>query len=552
MVYGRLYHLEKPWLAEEKGGLLSSGETYKRGHILREAPKQLLSKILSHSTRAHAFRRGKRLAYCLVPSLLRSYLWNETSPKPKQFPTSYLTGLRGIAAVKVFTFHYLHFFSDATFVPWGRDDKHKSFWELPIIQFLYAGTTAQVFFCVAGYLMTLQLVQLFDKHDQPTRSKAFLNISGALFRRVFRLYLPTFAITLITAHYIYFGLYERNRSSYAQRDKYFPGPWTEPMPEQYSSYMAQMDNWARDMWGLLNFWAKSYRPQHDVHLWSILVEMQGSLVLYLVLMATAQCEKHVRLFAMCLMTVVTLFWDHGEAWMYTSGAVVALIDLLLTEREQEKKLSLPAAVSPPPPPAAAEGDGPKGRWSFILWSHCRTPATTAWTCLRILGHLAAFWTISYPMWGYGFWGSDAVAPGYKTLNKFIPRNMEQKERFYPTVGTTIFLLLLARADPDTSLWRQIFASDWAQYLGKVSFALYLVHGPLLHAVVYMVPHWVWWSIGVEGIESNNFTWTVGIMIGWCTGLALSLWVADVWQREVETRTVRVAQIFEKWCFVKTS
>ena len=538
------------WLAEEKEDLLSNGENDQRNYALRPALKRLLTKIFSHSARAIAYRRGKRLAYCFVPSPLRAYYWNEIAPKGKQFPTTYLTGMRGIAAVKVYTFHYLHFFSDATFVPWGRDDQHKLFLELPIVQFLYAGTTAQIFFVVAGYLMTLQIVQLFDKHEPASRSKAFLNISGALFRRVFRLYLPTFVITLITAHYIYLGLYEHNRNFFNQRDKYFPGPWTEPMPQQYSSYVAQMENWAQDMWGLLNLWAKTYRPQHDVHLWSILVEMQSSLVLYLILMATAQCRKLVRLAAMTIMTVVTLFWDHGETWMYVIGAVVALIDLLLTERAQEKKLALPTTKVEPSAATTAQGDGWKSRWSFILRSHFRDPTTTAWTAFRVFGHLIAFWTLSYPMWAYGFWGSDAVAPGYVTLNKFIPRNMGQKERFWPCIGTTIFLLLLARADPETSFWRNVFNTDWAQYLGKISFGLYLVQGPLLHAVVYLVPHWVWWSVGVEGIESSNFTWSVGIMTGWLVGLILLLWLADVWQREVETRTVKVAQKFEKWCFVK--
>ena len=366
------------WLAEEKEDLLSSGENDQRSYALRPALKRLLTKVLSHSARAIAYRRGKRLAYCFVPSPLRAYYWNEIPPKAKQFPTTYLTGMRGIAAVKVYTFHYLHFFSDATFVPWGRDDQHKLFLELPIVQFLYAGTTAQIFFVVAGYLMTLQIVQLFDKHEPASRSKAFLNISGALFRRFFRLYLPTFVITLITAHYIYLGLYEHNRNFYNQRDKYFPGPWTEPMPQQYSSYVAQMENWAQDMWGLMNLWAKTYRPQHDVHLWSILVEMQSSLVLYLILMATAQCRKLVRLAAMTIMTVVTLFWDHGETWMYVIGAVVALIDLLLTEREQQKKLTLPTTKAELPA-TTLQGDGWKSRWSFILRSHFRDPTTTAWT-----------------------------------------------------------------------------------------------------------------------------------------------------------------------------
>ncbi len=231
--------------------------------------------------------------------------------------------------------------------------------------------------------------------------------------------------------------------------------------------------------------------------------------------------------------------------------MVAQMDLLLTEREQQKKLSLPADEKPLSTTAAATaGDGPKNRVSFILWSHFHTPSAAAWTFIRLGGYLAAFWMMSYPMWGYGFWGFDAQAPGYVTLNRFIPKNMEQKERFYPCVGSTVFLIVLTRADPKTSVWRQIFDSDWAQYLGKVSFALYLVHGPLLHAVVYLVPHWVWWLMGVEGIETNNFLWTVAIVIGWCTGLILSLWAADVWQREVEARCIKVAQKLEKWCFVE--
>lgn len=554
MIQNNVYNFEQSWLEKEQGGLLGSVEIEKGHQAVHETPNQLLSKarhLLSHSTRAHAYRRGKRFAYCLVPSLLRSRIWNEAIPKAKQFPTSYLSGLRGIAAVKVFTFHYLHFFSDSTFVPYGRDEDHKKFLQLPIVQFLYAGTTAQVFFIVAGYLTSLQLIKLFDSHDQPSRSKAFLNISGSLFRRWFRLYLPTMIIMLTTAHYIYFGFYEQNRNFYNQRDRYFPGPWTEPMPEQYSTYRGQMANWAQDFWGLNNVWARSYRPQHDVHLWSILVEFQSSLVLYLILMATAQCRKHVRMLALCIMTVLTLLWDHGETWMYTIGGMVAQMDLLLTEREQQKKLSLPADEKPLSTTAAATaGDGPKNRVSFILWSHFHTPSAAAWTFIRLGGYLAAFWMMSYPMWGYGFWGFDAQAPGYVTLNRFIPKNMEQKERFYPCVGSTVFLIVLTRADPKTSVWRQIFDSDWAQYLGKVSFALYLVHGPLLHAVVYLVPHWVWWLMGVEGIETNNFLWTVAIVIGWCTGLILSLWAADVWQREVEARCIKVAQKLEKWCFVE--
>ena len=553
MIQPSLNDLEKPWLADEKGGYLGGVEPAKRAHLLRDAPKQLVSKLLSSTSRQGIYRRTKRIGYGLLPSPLRAYIWNETQPKGKVFPTTYLNGMRGIAAIKVFAFHFLHFYTDHTFVPYGRDAAHSLFLDLPVVQFLYAGTTAQVFFVVAGYLMTLQLVALFDKHDQASRAKAFLNISGNLFRRVSRLYLPVFVMTLISAHYIYFGFYEYQRNLYAQRDRYFPGPFTEPWPQQYSSYLSQLNDWRDDMWKLMNFWAHSYRPRHDVHLWSILVEMQGSLVLYLTLLATAQCHKYVRLVMVCGMTCVTLLWDHGETWMYVGGASVALIDLLLTERQTEKAIQLPATQTAPMAlPTVPTMSTIRIRYQHVLVSHFKDAPTTAITTIRFLLHIAAFWTISYPMWGYSYSGFESIAPGYETLNSFIPAAMEQKERFWPCVGTMIFLLLLARADPETSIWRQIFNSDLAQYLGKVSFGVYLVQGPLLHAFIYLVPHWVWWSMGAEGISASNTVWTMGIAVGWVVGLVVVLWAGDVWQREVEMRTVKVAQRFEKWCFVKAA
>ena len=59
-------------------------------------------------------------------------------------------------------------------------------------------------------------------------------------------------------------------------------------------------------------------------------------------------------------------------------------------------------------------------------------------------------------------------------------------------------------------------------------------------------------MGAEGISASNTVWTMGIAVGWVVGLVVVLWAGDVWQREVEMRTVKVAQRFEKWCFVKAS
>lgn len=493
---------------------------------------------------ANACRIGKRFAYCFTPQILRSAYWDDHASKPKQFPTSYLNGLRGITSIKVFTFHYTFAYSDFGFQPWGTNDRHRYLLELPIIRYFYSGFTAHVFFGIAGYLTSLRLFQLLDKHDQASQSKVLQNVSGALFRRAFRLYLPVLIITLLTAHYIYFGLYEENRPYIMDHDKLFPGEWNEPKPPQCATYGEQLYYWAREMFDLTNiFTPGSVYPDHDQHLWSILAEMKGSLFLYLILITTAQCQKHIRLAVMCIMTVMFFLWNHWEIWVYILGAIVAQVDLLLTEREQDKKITLSPERLPPSPPRSPS---PEYRRPEPTWSRYLSPLPKrTHPYLRFFGFLVAFYLLSYPIDG-----AKDYAPGYMTLNKLIPEWMDRKDKFYPNIGTALLLFLLARSDPTTSIWRRILNSDLAQYLGKISFALYLTHGPILHAVGYMIPHHIWWGMGTQGYETGNLTWTIVILIGWAVSLMLSLWAADVWTREVENRCVKAVKKLEELCFVK--
>ncbi|KAH0830846.1 hypothetical protein AYO21_11774 [Fonsecaea monophora] len=545
-----LQTLRQPLMKEERDVFLDTDtdtDTAPRhdfsSRSLRQVPERMLSTALSHARPASLYKASKRFAYCFVPQIARSRYWNDHASKSKQFPTSYLNGLRGITSIKVFTFHWIMAFSDIGFAPWGTNDRHHYVLELPIIRYFYAGFTAHVFFGIAGYLSSLRLFQLLDKRDQTSQAKVLLNVSGALFRRAFRLYLPVFIITLITAHYIHFGFYEGNRGYITDHGKLFPGVWNEPKPEKFASYYRQMSYWAREMFDLTNIFTHgAVYPYHDQHLWSILAELKGSIFLYLILIGTAQCKKYVRLAGLCVMTVMFFLWNHWEIWVYIIGAVVAQIDLLLTEREQEKKLTLVPDRLPPSPPHSPKPDyKPPPTWS----DYVSTPPKAGLRALRVLGFLLAFYLLSYPIDG-----SRDYAPGYMTLNKLIPAWMERKDKFYPNIGTGLLLLLLARADPDTSIWRRILNSSVPQYLGKISFALYLVHGPIMHAVGYMIPHRIWWSMGVQGVDTTDLVWTGTMLIGWIITLSLSLWAADVWTREVEGRCVKTVKKLEEWSFVK--
>ncbi|KAL6252994.1 hypothetical protein RBB50_000713 [Rhinocladiella similis] len=533
MTYEDQRSLKEP-LISEKEDPVDKDEGILSRRSLREANKQFALKSLSSLRPAHLYRLGKRFAYALTPQLVRTHVWDEKAPKSKVFPTSYLNGLRGMASVKVFTFHYTHFYSDSTTAAWGVDERHRHFLELPIIRYFYAGTTAHVFFGCAGYLTTLRLAQQMDKQDPVSRAKVLVNVSGAIFRRALRLYLPTLIITFITTHFIYFGLYEQNRQYFGDK-KLFPGPFYEPRPNQYPTYYEQLHNWAHEMIKLSDIFQYGYRPEHDCHLWSILAEMQGSLLSYLIMIATAQCRHHIRLGVMCVMLFMLFLWNRWDICVYILGGIVGQVDAILIERDQQKKMTL----SPESPTISTFAESGK---MATVWSRFRA---TPHSVLSITGFLVSFYLMSYPTWGYG-----SKAFGYQTLNQFIPHGMAMPEKFYPVIGTGLLLFMLARSDPKTSVWRKLLNTDLFAYLGKVSFALYLLHGPILHGIGYMIPHYIWWSFGVQGAEVGDIPWTVVIVIGWAIGLGMCLWAADVWSREVEGRCTKVVKKLEDFCFVK--
>ncbi len=109
-------------------------------HYTQQRRERLISRLLLQVTPLHFYRQMKRLGYALTPTFVRYLIWREQATPPRKFPTSYLNGLRGVTAVKVFTFHCTFAYSDFGFQPWGIDDRHKYLLELPIIRYVYSGS----------------------------------------------------------------------------------------------------------------------------------------------------------------------------------------------------------------------------------------------------------------------------------------------------------------------------------------------------------------------------------------------------------------------------
>ena len=297
-----------PLVTDEKAQSQDDSIDLRLQQYIHHRRKQLLARLLHSLRPPQLLRQGKRLGYTLAPTIIRSLIWDEHGTPPKKFPTSYLNGLRGVTAVKVFTFHYTFVYSDFGFQPWGVDERHKHFLELPIIRYFYSGFTSHVFFGIAGYLTSLRLFQLLDKNDTVNHSKVLLNVSGSLFRRALRLYLPVFLITIITTSYIHMGFYESNRPLILDHDNLFPGDWYEPKPDMAPTWSLQIQHWCHEMFDLTNIVTEqTVYPDHDQHLWSILSEMRASLQLYGILIAVAQCKPHIRIIIMLFLLRSCIF-----------------------------------------------------------------------------------------------------------------------------------------------------------------------------------------------------------------------------------------------------
>jgi peptidoglycan/LPS O-acetylase OafA/YrhL len=98
----------------------------------------------------------------------------------------------------------------------------------------------------------------------------------------------------------------------------------------------------------------------------------------------------------------------------------------------------------------------------------------------------------------------------------------------------------------TSLCYKVLTTNFVLYLSKVSFSLYLVHGPILHIFGYMFPHMIWHFTG----DKTPALYAFGLLGGWSINLAIVLWAADIYTREVDKRIVHLINWIEEFCCVR--
>lgn len=142
-------------------------------------------------------------------------------------------------------------------------------------------------------------------------------------------------------------------------------------------------------------------------------------------------------------------------------------------------------------------------------------------------------------------------PGYSFLAYITPRSwypsfLGVNMQFHGCVGSALFAGLLVHWKSFSPL-PPIFNSDIAQYFGRISYSLYIIHGPMLQTFGHQLVIFMWRLTGRET--------TIRIGVGWamayCVNMFAATWLADLFTRAIDEPFVRLAHRLEKAALCKS-
>lgn len=365
---------------------------------------------------------------------LRSVLWPRS--KPNSAPseplrkTAYLDGLRGFAAFLVYWQHHEGWAHDIGETRMMQNafgfEGHYPFSAFHGVRLLLNGGHFAVacFYVVSGYVLSVKPLSLVQAGDQ---AKLADNLASQLFRRWMRLYIPIIATTFL----------------YMLTWHAFGGIWIHKATKQ-SNMGDEVWSWYAELKNFSFVFNTGGEPwfTYNFHLWSIPVEMKGSIAIYTILLALSRTTTNARLW--CCGGLMFYFMYIADGWycaLFVMGMLLADLDLLSAKNQ------LPRIFQRLNP------------YKEFIYYH-----------LLVIGLYLA---------GIPGMNTDVAMlrqnRGWYYLSLLKPQAVFDYKWFYLFFAASFFV----SATPRLPWLRRFFETRFCQYLGRVSYALYLVHGPVL-------------------------------------------------------------------------
>jgi peptidoglycan/LPS O-acetylase OafA/YrhL len=420
------------------------------------------------------------LALFVLPSWYPAFLVGRstiTSPSHAS-PTSFLDGMRGYASLVVFVSHFAEPFRPAKELGYGYSDNTHLF-QLPIIRLFHSGIPmVSIFFVVSGYALSYRPLALI-RHG--LWADLLDNMSSAIFRRGMRLFLPATISTFIVLLTIGLGI--DDFSGY----RTLPG-FIEARPKHLANILEQFTDWARFVTlELMNPWSwRILDYRYDSHLWTIPIEFRASIVLFLVIIGLARTRTAVRFTLAAASFVYCMWFEKWEVSLFIGGMCMAEMQQIQLERG-------------------------------VLLIRRAWLAIFIWPTVIICG----LFLLSFPI------RHSAETPGFMMLSVLSSNYWN-----WHTYGA----ILVVWSASNCGILQKPFATPFAGYLGRISYAMYLVHGPTLHSVGYGIVSVIWEYLGPEHHQ-------LGLVTSFVLIAPIVFWVADIFWRTVDEPSMRIAKVF---------
>ncbi|KAI4853757.1 hypothetical protein E4T44_00637 [Aureobasidium sp. EXF-8845] len=429
----------------------------------------------------------------------RSYARDKKTSKPGLHRTAYLDGLRGFAALLVFSLHHQ---------VWGHSGTGGEFilenafgWNgiyqiicFPGLRIFFSGghLAVAVFFVVSGYVLSIKPLTLIQAGDTTKMSE---NLASALFRRWLRLYIPVAGTTFLwmTSWHL-FQIKSSNPIAQSPESTYLRELWKWYCDFKNYSFVFQGEAW----------------NTYNDHTWSIPMEFRGSIVVYTSLLALSGCGGNSRL--LCETVLLYYFLYIVDGW-YCALFV------------------------------AARGQLPRRLRMFK-----KHKTWIAYLVFSIGLYLGGVPSISNDIQHL------RNSPGWYYLSFFKPQAFWDFRWFFRFWAAVCVVF----ATPHINWLRKFFETSFCQYLGRVSFGFYLVHGPVLWTLgdrlyaasgrireghIGVVPDWINLlplpAVGPFGLEIN-------FLVPQFILLAFTLWLAEIVTRCLDEFSVHAS----RWLHMK--
>jgi peptidoglycan/LPS O-acetylase OafA/YrhL len=270
----------------------------------------------------------------------------------------------------------------------------------------------------------------------------------------------------------------------------------------------------------------------NYQLWTMPVEFRGSCVVYLLILTFSFWRPQPRYLALAGVAMYWFYMGHWDLFAFAAGILLAERHVA-SESEPEGEVALSYSCSP--------FESPK-------------PITKAWNKFRENIHFQQLPTLVSFMLGMYFLcmcGTDRLAREYQWLA--VARspewdNVEMMPRCWRSVGAVLTIYAISKS----ALLQRPLNSRPLQYLGKISFPLYLVHPTVYLLLKWPVRDFLWWAVARTSypgsIEASKHA--LPFYIAWI-GTMLVLGVvmviaSELWSRFVDLKCLGLARKFEKW------